>query len=116
MDENSFWDNFLANLKVAVRQFSSYVIIAAGVALQALVGDPAVSAKIAGWLGNISFLTWMVPYTGFVVMILGALAKAWPQVSVTKQVLKNAEASADVKVVDAEQAKDAGLKSVAGKV
>lgn len=105
MDDTTFWAQFGANLKVAIRQFSSYIIIAAGVALQALVGDPMVSAKVASFLSNVA-LGWLAPYSGVVVVALGALSKAWPQVSVTKAAVAAAPAS----VVAAQNAKnvDAG--------
>lgn len=110
-DDSTFWDNFGSNLKIAIRQASSYVIIAAGIALQALVGDPMVSAKVAEFLGHVG-VGWAAPYTGIIVVVLGAIAKAWPQVSVTKAVLAEAPpamitAQAVKNADDAQDAKDA---------
>lgn len=100
--ESSFSQNFGANLKIAAKQLSSYVMIAMGTALQAFVSNTT-EADLVAKMGTLDFLTPFAPYAGYILLVAGLLAKAWPQKAVTNEVLEQAEKVADVTVVPNDQ-------------
>ncbi len=95
----TFWDNFGANLRIAAKQLSSYVIIAAGVYIQSWAALP--EGEVARQLGGFDFLAFLVPYAGWITIILGVAAKAWPQKAVTNEVIRQAVVNAPEKVAQA---------------